>query len=528
VYVYEYGGGIGRKALDPRLVLHMRGFSLDGLVGKGVIRQARETIGLAMATEEFGGRFFANDARPGIVLKHPGVLGDEAFARLRASYESMHGGLSNSHRVAIFEEGMDVQEVGIPPEDAQFLQTRKFQVTEIARWFGIPPHKLMDLERSTFSNIEHQAIEYVQDSLQPWATNLETTCTLGLLSAVERQRLTAKIVLDGLLRGDMTSRHGAYASGVQNGYYTINDVRELENLNPVEGGDESFVPLNMVPISLAGGEVVLSQDASGGNAGRGATGVEGRVLSPEGIEQRARATAAARMRLRTEFMPLFEEVMGRVVRREAADVKRFAQKFIANRDDLARFMGWLTDFYEGEHREFVLKNMNPVYVAYAAAVFRAAAAEVGSDEELEPGEFVDAYAESYAARYTGKQRGLLVDLIERTLAEDGDVLSAVEARMDEWDEARPAAEARDEAQRSNNALAVLAYGALGVTVKRWVTLGKSCPYCTQLNGKTIGITESFLTKGQSLDGGERGPLVVSGNIGHPPAHAGCDCVCTAG
>jgi hypothetical protein len=358
-------------------------------------------------------------------------------------------------------------------------------------------------------------------------TNLETTCTLQLLSKAERQTLSTKVVLDALLRGDSTARHAAYSSGVQFGYYTINDVREMEDLDPIDGGDESFVPLNMVPIGLAGTSVANSQDAFVGNDGRGATGVEGRVLSPEGIEQRARATAAARLRLRTEFMPLFEETMARVVRREAADVKRFAQKYIANRDDLARFLEWLDEFYEDEHRGFVRKAMHPVFVAYAAAVFRAAAAEVGSDVALEPGEFVESYVDSYAARYTGKQRLALTELIERTTADGGDVLDAVALRMDEWDELRPLQEARREAQRSNNALALMAYGALGVTIKRWVTLGDSCPYCTKLNGKTVTIEAPFLPDGAVLDGGERGPLKITGHLGHAPAHDGCDCMTIA-
>jgi hypothetical protein len=506
-------------------VWHLRGLSSDGLVGLSPIQLMRQAIGLGMATEEFGARFFGNDARPGGVLQHPGVLGNEAFERLQSSWETRHGGLSNSHRVAILEEGMQYSQIGIPPEDAQFLETRKFQVTEIARAFRVPPHMLADLERATFSNIEHQSIEFVVHSIRPWLVRWEQSIQQQLMLDRDRQKYFAEFVVDGLLRGDTVSRYQAYATGRQNGWLSANDIRTLENMNPVDGGDIYLVPLNMVPADMAG--ETMNQDAPAGNDGRGATGVEGRVLSPDGIEQRARATAAARQRLRSEFMPLFEETMARVVRREAADVKRFAQKFIANRDDLARFMEWLNTFYEDEHRTFVRKNMHPVYVAYAAAVFRAVAGEVGGDE-IEPGEFVESYVDSYAARYTGKQRGLLVDLIERTSAEDGDVLSAVETRMDEWDEARPAQEARDEAQRSNNALALLAYGAAGVTTKRWVTLGDSCPYCTRLNGKTISITENFLQDGQSLDGGARGPLVVSGNIGHPPAHAGCDCMFVAG
>jgi HK97 family phage portal protein len=519
--VYRYTMPNGEQVFLPgEKVWHIPGLSSDGINGYSPVSLMRQNIGLGMATEEFGARFFGNDARPGGVLQHPGILGEEAFDRLQGSWESRHGGLSNSHRVAILEEGMTYDQIGIPPEDAQFLETRKFQVTEIARAFRIPPHMLADLERATFSNVEQQSIEFVTHTMRPWLVRWEQSIQQQLMLERDRERYFAEFLVDGLLRGDTQSRYAAYAVARQNGWMSANDIRELENQNPIDNGDIYLVPLNMVPADMAG-EVEPSGPAT--DVARGANRAEGRALP----EKRARATAAKRQRLMADYLPLFRDIMGRIVRREVADVKRLAKKHLG-KDDMAGFLLWLDDFYGDDHREFVEKNMAPGYQAYAAAVMRAVVAEVDSDDELEPGAFVDSYNESYAARYTAKQRKQLNEVIQRAQRDDDDVLLAVENRMDDWDAVRPEQEARRETHRSGNAIALFTMGVLGVMTKRWVTLGDSCPYCTQLDGRTISTTQYFLQNGESLQGGERGPLTVSGNIGHPPAHDGCDCMVIVG
>ena len=232
-------------------VLHIRGLSLNGLVGLSPIGMARQAIGLGMAAEEFGARFFGSGANMSGVLTHPGVLGDEAFANLQEQWEQTYSGLSNAQRVAILEEGMRYERIGIPPEDAQFLQTRKFQRSEIASIYRVPPHMIADLERATFSNIEHQSLEFVMHSLRPWLVRWEQGIGLRLLTTIERRRYFAEFLVDGLLRGDSASRSAYYTAMFQIGAMSPNDIRELENQNPVEGGDTHFVQLNMVPVEAA-------------------------------------------------------------------------------------------------------------------------------------------------------------------------------------------------------------------------------------------------------------------------------------
>lgn len=242
----------GMAAILPaERVLHIPGFGFDGLVGYNPIHMFRETIGMALAVEEYGSRFFGNGAKPGGVLEHPGKLSEDAQSRLRGSWNEMHQGLSKQHRIAILEEGLSYKQIGIPPEDAQFLETRKFQTAEIARIYRVPLHMLQDLEKATNNNIEHQSIEFVIHTLRPWLVRWEKSIKLKLLTSSERRRFFAEHLVDGLLRGDTKNRYDAYAVARQNGWLSANDIREMENQNPVPGGDIYMVNGNMIPIDQA-------------------------------------------------------------------------------------------------------------------------------------------------------------------------------------------------------------------------------------------------------------------------------------
>lgn len=239
--------------LQKEQVLHIPGIGFDGLVGLSPIAVAREAVGLAKATEVYGSKFFANGARPGGILEHPGVVKDPA--KVRESWEHVYKGANNAHRIAVLEEGMKYHEIGMPPEDAQFLETRKFQLNEICRIYRIPPHMVGDLERATFSNIEHQSIEYVVHTLRPWLVRWEQSVNMRLLMPYEQGAYFSKFNVDGLLRGDFKTRMDGYAVGRQNGWYSANDIRELEDLNPIpaeQGGDLYLVNGNMITAAKAG------------------------------------------------------------------------------------------------------------------------------------------------------------------------------------------------------------------------------------------------------------------------------------
>ncbi|MGI6545962.1 MAG: phage portal protein [Fastidiosipilaceae bacterium] len=251
--IYLYQSGMKQIAFRQEEILHIPGLGFDGLVGYSPIAMARNAIGMAMATEEFGSSFFSNGAAPGGILEHPGTLKDPS--KVRESWEELFKGSGNANRVAVLEEGMTYKQIGIPPNEAQFLETRKYQTEEICRIYRVPPHLVADLDKATFSNIEHQSISFVVHTIRPWLVRLEQAMDKALLYPEEQTRYFVEFNVDGLLRGDYESRMQGYATARQNGWMSANDIRRLENMNLIpdeEGGNLYLINGNMTKLKDAG------------------------------------------------------------------------------------------------------------------------------------------------------------------------------------------------------------------------------------------------------------------------------------
>ena len=220
----------GEIILPAEQVLHIPGLGFDGLVGYSPIAMAKNAIGLAAACDEYGATFFANGASPSAVLEHPGVIKNPE--RVRDAWRKAYGS-GNAHKVAVLEEGMKYTPISIPNNEAQFLETRKFQIEEIARLYRVPLHMIGDLEHATFSNITEQSLEFVKYTLDPWLVRWEQGMQKALLSDSEKKQYFIKFNVDGLLRGDYTSRMQGYATARQNGWMSANDIRELEDMNMI-------------------------------------------------------------------------------------------------------------------------------------------------------------------------------------------------------------------------------------------------------------------------------------------------------
>ena len=247
--------------LAPSDVLHILGLGYDGLIGYSPIAMAKNAVGLAIAAEEYGAKFFANGAAPSGVLEHPGTLKDPE--RIRQSWQNTFGGSGNSNKIAVLEEGLKYTPIAISPEQAQFLETRKFQINEIARIFRIPPHMLADLEKSSFSNIEQQSLEFVKYTLDPWVLRWEQAMNRSLLLESEKRDVFTKFNVDGLLRGDYASRMQGYATAINNGWMSANEIRQLENMDKIPaslGGDFFMVNGALVRFEDCG---AFSNPASG-------------------------------------------------------------------------------------------------------------------------------------------------------------------------------------------------------------------------------------------------------------------------
>ena len=250
---YTYTTSDGKTVvIKPTDVLHIPGLGFDGVMGYSPIALEKSAIGLGLASEEYGSKFFSNGARPSGILTHPNTVKNPRA--IRDSWNSAYCGSTNANRVAILEEGMTFTPLSIPNNEAQFLETRKFQVEEICRIFRVPPHLVGDLEHATFSNIEHMSIDFAVHTIRPWLVRIEQAMNRALFSDQEKGKFYVQFNIDGLMRGDYKSRMEGYAIARQNGWMSANDIRQLENQNPIpaeEGGDAYLVNGNMISITTA-------------------------------------------------------------------------------------------------------------------------------------------------------------------------------------------------------------------------------------------------------------------------------------
>jgi HK97 family phage portal protein len=504
---------------DNLHIWHLRGMGSDGLYGYSPIHLARQAIGLGMAAEKYGALFFSNGAEPGVILQHPSKLSDDAYKRIRKSWDKMHGGLDKKHRMAIVEEGMTVEKIGIPPDDAQFLETRKFQLQEIARIYRIPPHMLADLDRATFSNIEHQAIEFVVHTIRHWCVRWEQSIKACLMLEAERKRFFPEFLVDALLRGDILSRYQAYAAARQNGWFSANDIRELENMNPIEGGDVYLVPLNMVPTEQISLAPVATQKAGSVLPG---VGPEARKAEPADRKKAARE----RLQVAKSYRRVFEDVGERAVKRELHEIKHAAEKLLDKRALPAEFEQWVRDYYR-DFPEVLSELWSPTFFAIGEAIQGLAANEVGAPVGMTPG--LDECLQYHINRSIARHATLSTNLVLAALAAgDGSADSITEAIAD-WPERRPPAFAAWETVRTSNLMAKATYFYAGATGLEWIRLDEN-PFCPSLEGRIIEMGANcrgthFVMEGEEVPARSKrsGVMKPSWNVSTPPLFEGCDC-----
>ena len=523
---YIYTLDSGRKIIYPsRKVLKVIGFSMDGLIGINPIKKMGDSIGLALALERYGATFFKNGAAPPIVLEHPETLSADAQALLRKSWDDIHRGIDNSHRMAILEEGMKIHEYGISPTEAQAIDTRRFMVEDVARITNMPVHRLKEMSRATFNNIEHQGIEYVQYTLMPWCKRIEENLDTKLLTSSEQKKFFFEHSVDGLLRGDSTARSAFHWKMFQMGQ-PPNRIFDLENLPHVEGGDESYIQANMIPMSMIK-DINLPEPSQSAPA----TTKPGENSAEPRME--TRATPIGRIRIQKNYHPMFLDAAQRVVNRETIAVKRAAAKFLGKRGaarvverSVPDFEGWLTEFYS-DMPNHIKKVIGPVIRSYCEAIAEQAHGEIGQEPEITPElqRFIDDYLESYSARHIESSLGQLAALVR----DEENKEEAIAQRVDEWNERRGDKIADNETVRAGGAIAAFIFLGSGRSAV-WRNVGESCPYCTSLEGKRIRGSQVFFKGGEDFEpgGATNGPMKIGGLVRHPPLHQGCDCMIGSG
>lgn len=465
----------GPKNLPP-----FQMWTLQALEGLSVISQAREAIGLAIAEEQFGAEYFGQGANVGGVVEHPKVLSEQGSKNLLNSLNEKYAGLGRTNRLMLLEEGMKYQKVGIPPNDSQFIESRQFQIEDVARMFHVPLHMIGHLLRSTNNNIEHQGIEFVVYTMDPWFVNAEQETNVKLF----KDEFFNEFLVDGLLRGDSAARSAFYQQLFYIGAFSPNDVLEKENMNPYEGGDEHYVQLNMVPVGDAG-------DARS--------------------ETRSKKHSALhRQRVMKSYRKVFEDAARQIIKKETDNIRRAAKRYLTERSyDL--WQTWLNDFYR-DFPEHILKvKMGPAFMALADAIKFIAASEVNAQEPSVEN-FVKAYNDTFSQNYSDSSKGQLEVVVRDATQNNKDPLEMIEARLTEWEERRPGKVALNETVRLSNAVAKTVFAAAGIRDLVWSAAGsKSCDFCQDLDGQVVGIESKFSTHGLS-------------DAGHPPIHEGCECV----
>lgn len=516
-------GSMTALGLDD--VLHIPGLSWNGLVGRSVVSFARESLGLTKAAEEFGQYYFGQGSKASGVLTAPqGLkLNDGTIRQLREQWAEVYEGVRNAHRTVILPGGMTWQQVSIPPNDAQFLETRRFQVDEVARWFGVPPHKLYQLERATFSNIEHSEQQFDNDTILPWAVKWEQALNMRLFPESQRGRVFVEFLMDGVLRADTATRGQFYQTMINLGVLSINEVRALENRNPVDGGDVHFVSAGGRPVLIEDiGQTPMLEVGPPPPAPSDDDDDDERGEIKEAQYQILPAASGRNQARRNDAKPMFESVASTVVTIEGRAVRRILNQTMAERR-APELLAALNEFYD---------TFGPTVAERFLQSFRFYGATAGRDamEMVNQGQlpsdfddFIDGYSDTYGRQWVAISAGKLRKLIRDT--EASELEAAMRAQLDQWEQERPAQVAREQSVDLEGAVRRTVFAASGTTVMRWRADADPCPLCQALDGRTVSVEGMFQRKGDTLDpdDGATTPLKTRHNIASPPLHGGCQC-----
>lgn len=515
---------------DQDQVVHVPGLGYDGISGMSPITAMREAIGLGLAAEHFGATFFGRGTNVGGVITHPLNLKKDTVERLEARFDEKYAGLGKALKILFLDEGMKFEKTSIPPEDAQFIETRKFQVEEIARTFRVPPHMIGSLDRATFSNIEHQSLEFVVHTIRPWLVRFEQAINTQLFTPGEEY--FAEFVVDGLLRGDIQSRYQAYATGRQWGWLSADDIRELENQNPLpEGvGNQYLVPMNMIDAGSAAfdpfdsrSSVATAEHRCEHHNTAPVTGEEYRS-APVELRHRARRSVGERRRVTGRFQRRLKRLAEQSLTRELRELRAAAERERSQRS-VSEFASWVREYYR-DFEQLLVEQFGPAVLQFAETIIAMAEAEVGLDLTDSSGmeRFERKYLENLAARWVMESRNQIIAILSEAEEAGTDPWEALDERLALWEDRRTEDFAEDEAIREESAFARALFASVGIAYIMSVSMGDSCPYCSDLDGKIIGVEESFIAAGEEFqpEGAEH-PLVPGSDRRHPPYHEHCRC-----
>lgn len=517
-------------------ILHCHAFGFNGLTGINPVTVASEAVGLGIALNQFAARYFDKGTHPsGMIALPPEAQkqGLKALREYKAYIQDEFAGMQQSHTPMVLGNGETYQPLTIDADKSQLNESRVEQKKEICGFYRVPAHKVqIHGANSNYNNMEQENQSYVDSCLIHWISRREKALTRQLLSKPERLKgLFFEFNMQGLLRGDSASRAKYYNEMWQTGSITPNEIRKLENQNPLpkkQNGDETWVPLNFIPASKAGELTNENSVSDGGDPGNNEPdSVDRSVMVAELADKRTVAEAEKRSilvrdRIAKNYKPLIFNAADLVVRKESQAIEKQVKKLQRHRSE-AEIKRFIEDFYK-EFPEYINMKLGPTLTSYARAIYEAAADEINIDpKDPEIDVFIAEIVESYAKRHAKASKNQLLKLA------DEEDLDAIATRAGEWKEKRADKIVTNETVRTGSAVysAVAFSAGMGVV---WRTRGKSCPLCDQLNGKKIRSGQAFLQPGDKIDpkDGKTAPLKARGLVRHPPLHRGCDCSAVIG
>lgn len=511
------------KATDAT-IFHIPGLGFDGVEGKSPVTLAREAIALGIAGESVAAKMFANGLKPSVTLKMPEKfesLSENARKNLQQDFSDKYGGVENTGKPMILEDGWDMTAFTIPPADAQFIENRKFQVEEVARMFNCPPHKLKELSRATFSNIEQQNNEFTMDCIRPWLVRLEQSMTLQLFRMADQNSYFAKFDMDELQRGDQASRGAFYECLWRMGALNADEAREREDFNPKDQKSPYYVPVNYMPEGQA--------QAPTNEPPTGPDDLQNNAEPPKTESRSAeqRRSSAQRITIRNSYRRIFADAGARVMRGEKRNVMNAVKKY---GDDQAKLLGWMDNYYRNDHQAFIKKEFAGPFYSLAEAIQPVAAERVNYTEDITPRvqRAVHDHLDGFAYRQSLYSLNALTELVKakRSTRDDGEeaeLSDDFEERLDSWGEQRPDAMSRWETVRTDGMVAALIFAAAGFAALVWACNSeKPCAACEEMDGTEVRNGDSFMSSDATMivDGADFSP---SWDVVTPPIHDCCGC-----
>lgn len=495
-------------------ILHIPGFGFNGIVGLSMINLAREAVGLGLATESYGSTFFSNGSHPSGIVTLPleaHAMEEQEEKEYLEALKKQYSGLGKDHQMMVFQNGEKYEQITIPLNDCQFLESRNFQKDEICGMYHVPPHKIAKHgANSNYNNLEQENQNYLDACLTHWTSRWEQTLSHQLLRPDERKKgLYVEFNLSGFLRGDMKARSEFYKTLFQMGY-PLNRILSKENENPVEGGDEGFIPLNMIHMNRAD-DVLALKDSNEANDS-GDLNEDPKKTEKKMIKDRSeKRSIETRDRVASQYLPIVERAVEDVVMVEIAEIERRLDE----RDLGAAIIAFYALF-----PKIVNDRMAPSLASLADTIRDLAASDMGLDpSSIDIKDFASKYIDGFSNRYSTESQNQLLKLIDEAVE---DVKVDIQERLNEWKIKRPERDALNELTRSTNAVFQYSAVAAGYSVV-WKTRGKSCDFCKALEGKRVRGNTPFIGKGESIVIDGKKPFVNKGIKRHPPLHKGCDC-----